>query len=163
MAEDHFEQMCDAGLNENLWRFIPMMVRNREDMRQYILTALKWKNEGTALPFVTFEKSNNILVGSTRYANIDVVHKGLEIGWTWIVPEWQRTYVNTEAKYLMLTHAFENMGCNRVEFKTDSLNEKSRKAIAALGAKEEGLFRNHMIMPDGRVRHTVYYSIIKSE
>ena len=74
MAEDHFEQMCDAGLNENLWRFIPMMVRNREDMRQYILTALKWKNEGTALPFVTFEKSNNILVGSTRYANIDVVH-----------------------------------------------------------------------------------------
>jgi RimJ/RimL family protein N-acetyltransferase len=163
MSMDYFEQLCRAGLNESIWRFIPTLIRTREDMRQYVQSALKLRDRGTAVPFVTIEKSANELVGSTRYANTDSVNRRLEIGWTWIIPEWQKTYVNTEAKYLMLKHAFEVLGCIRVEFKTDSLNDKSRKALAGIGAKEEGIFRNHRIMPDGRFRNSVYYSIIESE
>jgi len=160
---DHLEQLCKAGLDESLWQFNPVLVRTREDMRRYVQTALKLQEEGTALPFVTVDKSKQKLVGSTRYGNIDVTNKRLEIGWTWIAPAWQRTYVNTETKYLMLRHAFETLGCNRVEFKTDSLNEKSRIALAGIGAKEEGVFRNHMVMPGGRLRHSVYFSVIDSE
>jgi RimJ/RimL family protein N-acetyltransferase len=102
-------------------------------------------------------------VGSTRFANIDRENKHLEIGWTWIGKPWQRTAVNTEAKYLMLRHAFEELGCIRVEFKTDSLNQQSRNALLGIGAKEEGTFRNHMITQDGRYRHSVYFSVIDSE
>jgi RimJ/RimL family protein N-acetyltransferase len=102
-------------------------------------------------------------VGSTGYLNIDRQHRRLEIGGTWIAPEWQRTACNTEAKLLQLTHAFETLGCNRVEFKTDSLNERSRAALLRIGATEEGTFRNHMVMPDGRLRHSVYFSVIESE
>jgi Acetyltransferases, including N-acetylases of ribosomal proteins len=160
---DYFDQLCSAGLNESLWQFNPVFIRNRDDMHRYIETALKSRDDGTALPFVTILKSSNKLVGSSRYSGIDRVNKRLEIGWTWIVPEFQKTVVNTEAKYLMLKHAFETLGCIRVEFKTDSLNDKSRKALAGIGANEEGIFRNHMIMPDGRLRHSAYFSIIKSE
>ena len=160
---DHLERLCEIGLDESLWLFNPVFVRTRDDMRRYVQTALKLQEEGTALPFVTIEKSKQKLVGSTRYGTIDLINKRLEIGWTWIAPEWQRTYVNTEAKYLMLRHAFETLGCNRVEFKTDSLNEKSRMALAGIGAKEEGVFRNHMVMPGGRLRHSVYFSVIDSE
>ena len=163
MSMDYFDQLCSAGLNESLWQFNPMFVRNRDDMHRYIEIALRSRDDGTALPFVTILKFGNKLVGSTRYLNIDRVNRRLEIGSTWIVPEWQNTYVNSETKYLMLAHAFETLGCIRVEFKTDSLNDKSRKALAGIGAKEEGIFRNHMIMPDGRLRHSVYFSIIKSE
>ncbi len=163
MSLDHLDQLCEVGLDEGLWRFIPVRIKTREDMLQYIETALKWQAEGTALPFVTIEKTSNMLVGSTRYANIVPEHKRLEIGWTWVASHWQKTHVNTEAKYLMLKHAFETLGYNRVEFKTDSLNEKSRDALLGIGAKEEGIFRNHMVMPDGRLRHTVYFSIIRAE
>jgi RimJ/RimL family protein N-acetyltransferase len=102
-------------------------------------------------------------VGSTRFGNIDTYNRHVEIGWTWIGKEWQRTYVNTETKYLMLSYAFEELGCIRVEFKTDSLNERSRNAILRIGAIEEGMFRNHMIVQGGRFRHSVYFSIIDSE
>ena len=163
MTIDFLDQLCEAGLDRGLWEFIPNVVRNRDDMRSYILTALKWQEDGTALPFVTIEKTSNKVVGSTRYANIVAEHKRLEIGWTWIARKWQRTHVNTEAKYLMLRHAFEALGCNRVEFKTDLLNERSRTAIARIGARQEGIFRNHMVMPNGRLRDTVYFSIIRSE
>ncbi len=115
------------------------------------------------MPFATIEKSSGMVVGSTRYGNIDMAHRRVEIGWTWIAPRWQRTAVNTEAKYLMIGHAFEKLGCMRVELKTDSLNERSRNAILRLGAKEEGTFRNHMITSSGRIRHSVYFSIIDSE
>jgi N-acetyltransferase len=124
---------------------------------------LEGQKAGTSLPFVTVETASGREAGLTRFMNIDCVHRRTEIGGTIIAPEWQRTFVNTEAKYLMLKHAFEEWGCIRVEFKTDSLNERSRNAILRIGAKEEGLFRNHMIMPDGRVRHSVYYSIVNSE
>ncbi|HSB79179.1 MAG TPA: GNAT family protein, partial [Candidatus Methylomirabilis sp.] len=129
----------------------------------YIEVALKAQAAGTVLPFATIEKVSGKVVGSSRYANVDSTNRRLEIGWTWVAPPWQRSVVNTEAKYLMLRHAFEALGCIRVEFKTDSLNERSRQALLRIGAKEEGIFRNHMITPSGRIRHSVYFSIIDSE
>ena len=132
-------------------------------MRNYVETALRLQAEGTALPFATVLNETDQVVGSTRFANIDRENKHMEIGWTWIGKAWQRTAVNTEAKYLMLRHAFEKLGCIRVEFKTDSLNQQSRNALLRIGAKEEGTFRNHMITSDGRFRHSVYFSVIDSE
>ena len=119
--------------------------------------------EGSALPFATVEQATGLAVGSTRYMNIDKPNRHVEIGSTWIAGAWERTPVNTEAKYLMLQHAFETVGCLRVELKTDSLNERSRNAILRIGAKQEGIFRNHMITSNGRIRHTVYFSVIDSE
>jgi N-acetyltransferase len=116
--------------------------------------------------FVTFRtnrKASGQAIGSTRYGNINRTHHRVEIGWTWVAPAWQRSAVNTEAKYLLLRHAFETLGCIRVELKTDSLNERSRAAILRIGAREEGTFRNHMITACGRIRHTVYFSILDSE
>lgn len=159
----HHAALCDVGLDEEIWRWDPSPVRTADEMRNYIETALKWQAEGTALPFAVVEKAPGRIVGSTRFANIDRKNHRLEIGWTWIGRKWQRTPVNTEAKYLMLRHAFETLGCIRVEFKTDSLNERSRNALLRIGAKEEGTFRNHMITASGRIRHSVYLSIIDSE
>jgi RimJ/RimL family protein N-acetyltransferase len=129
-----------------------------------VLTALDEQQRGVSLPFVIVDQASDQVIGSTRYANIERGHRRLEIGWTWLTPGYQRSGANTEAKLLLLTHAFDVLGAVRVELKTDSLNQKSRTAIARLGAVEEGTFRNHMIIPStGRVRHTVYYSIIDSE
>jgi RimJ/RimL family protein N-acetyltransferase len=163
LALQHLPDLCEIGLNPEVWRWTPMCLRTPEEMRSYVDQALKAQELGTALPFVTIERNSGKIVGSTRFGNIDVAHKGVEIGWTWIVQEWRRTAVNTEAKYLMLRYAFESLGCIRVQFKTDSLNERSRTAILRLGAREEGIFRNHMITQSGRFRHTVYYSIIDTE
>ena len=151
------------GLDEELWRWIPQPVRTPEEMRAYIETALRWQAEGTALPFATIGKAAGLAIGSTRFGNIDRANRRAEIGWTWLGLKWQRTAANSEAKYLMLRHAFETLGCVRVEFKTDSLNERSRAALLRIGAKEEGILRNHMITSSGRLRHSVYYSIIGSE
>jgi RimJ/RimL family protein N-acetyltransferase len=126
-------------------------------------TALRLQADGVALPFAVMERASGRAIGSSRYAAIDRFNRRLEIGWTWYAPVWQRTAVNTETKYLMLRHAFETLGCLRVEFKTDALNERSRKALLRIGAKEEGTFRRHMIMPGGRIRDSVYFSIIDSE
>jgi RimJ/RimL family protein N-acetyltransferase len=163
MSIAHCDRLCEVGLDEQLWRLTTSVVRNRGDMEQYIQEALSVQERGLALPFVTIEKVTHSVVGSTRYGNIDIPNRRLEIGWTWVTPRWQRTYVNTEAKYLVLKHAFDTLHCIRVEFKTDSLNDASRNALKGIGAKEEGLFRNHMITPSGRIRHSAYYSIIDSE
>lgn len=159
----HHEALSNIGLDESIWRWNPTPVQTADEMRAYIEEALAGQASGTVLPFATVERSSGTVVGSTRYANVEVAHRRLEIGWTWIAPRWQRTAVNTEAKYLMLRHAFETLGCQRVELKTDSLNERSRNAILRLGAKEEGTFRNHMMTSSGRIRHSVYFSIIDSE
>ena len=159
----HHAALCHVGLDQDVWRWITAPVRTPEEMRAYIETALAELAAGTALPFATIERASGRAIGSTRYGNIDCSNRRVEIGWTWIARPWQRTAVNTEAKYLMLRHAFETLGCIRVELKTDSLNERSRKAILRIGAQEEGTFRNHMITASGRIRHTVYYSIIDSE
>jgi RimJ/RimL family protein N-acetyltransferase len=159
----HFNGLCEIGLDEELWHWIPASVRTPDDLRAYIGKALQEKDAGNALPFATMHRESERTVGCTRYGSIDRMHRRVEIGWTWIGRDWQRTAVNTEAKYLMLRHAFERLGCIRVELKTDSLNERSRNAILRLGAKEEGILRNHMITDSGRLRHTVYYSILDSE
>lgn len=163
LSMNHLAPLCVVGLDPELWRMGLSVIESQDDMTSYIATALQWQSEGTALPFVTIERSSGTVVGSTRFANIDRMHRRVEIGWTWIARPWQRTPINTEAKYLMLTHAFETLGCIRVELKTDSMNEKSRNAMLRIGAKEEGTLRNHMITRGGRIRHTVYFSTTNDE
>ena len=163
LLRPHITGLCEGGLEELLWRWIPTPVRTADDMAAYVELALKEQANGVSLPFAQIEKAMGRLIGSTRYMNIDRVHHRVEIGCTWIGREWQRTAANTEAKYLLLRHAFETLGCMRVELKTDSLNEKSRAAILRIGAKQEGIFRNHMMTSTGRIRHTVYFSIVDSE
>jgi RimJ/RimL family protein N-acetyltransferase len=163
LATAHLAGLAEIGLDEELWRWIPTAVRTKEEMAAYIETALKEQERGVSLPFAQVENATGRAIGSTRYGNIDRTHHRVEIGWTWVGREWQRTAMNTEAKYLLLRHAFETLGCIRVELKTDSLNEKSRAAILRIGAREEGIFRNHMITASGRIRHSVYYSILDSE
>jgi RimJ/RimL family protein N-acetyltransferase len=163
LSKAHLAGLAAVGLDEELWRWIPTPVRTPEEMEAYIETALQEQERGVSLPFAILEKASGRVIGSTRYGNIDRTHHRVEIGWTWVAREWQRTAMNTEAKYLLLRHAFETLGCMRVELKTDSLNEKSRAAILRIGAKEEGIFRNHMITSSGRIRHSAYYSIIDSE
>jgi RimJ/RimL family protein N-acetyltransferase len=159
----HFAHLCEIGLEPELWRWIPQRVTTQEEMRAYIQSALDAQRAGTALPFATVERKTGRVIGSTRFGNMDLANLRVEIGWTWLGLEWQRTAANTEAKYLMLRQAFENWGCVRVELKTDSMNERSRRAIQRLGAKEEGMLRNHMVTWSGRLRHSVYYSVIDSE
>jgi RimJ/RimL family protein N-acetyltransferase len=132
-------------------------------MREYVATALREQSAGVSLPFVIVDKAGDRIVGSTRYASIDGPNRRLEIGWTWLASSHQRTMANTEAKLLLLTHAFETLGMNRVEFKTDVLNERSRMAIKRLGAIEEGIFRQHVVTASGRVRDTIYFSIVAAE
>jgi RimJ/RimL family protein N-acetyltransferase len=163
LSPDHIPELCAVGLDQDLWRWTTTLIHTEEDMRDYVQTALRWREEGTALPFATVERATGRAVGSTRFANIDRANRRLEIGWTWIGRDWQRTAINTEAKYLMLRHAFEHMGAVRVEFKTDSLNTRSRAALLRIGATEEGTLRNHMIAYGGRLRHSVYFSVIDSE
>lgn len=163
MLPAHRDFLVEVGLDEELWRWIPDPVRTPEEMSAYVDAALEQQASGVSLPFTIVERASGKVIGSTRYANIERVHRRIEIGWTWIAVPWQHTAVNTECKYLLLRHAFETLGCIRVELKTDSLNKKSRKAITRIGAREEGIFRNHMITSTGRIRHSVYFSVIDSE
>ena len=163
LAQTHHEALCAIGLDPEIWELIPYRVATPADMAAYIQTALDDQAGGTALPFVTVHAPSGQVVGSTRYMNIDVANRRLEIGATWIAGPWRRTAVNTEAKYLMLRHAFETLGCIRVELKTDALNQRSRNAIRRIGAIEEGTLRQHMITWSGRLRDSVYFSILDSE
>lgn len=159
----HHSALCEVGLDEELWRWTITLVRTPKEMRAYIAAALEEQANGVSLPFAIIDKASMRAIGSTRFGNIDRNNRRLEIGWTWIARNWQRMPINTEAKYLLLRHAFEELKAIRVELKTDSLNERSRRAIRRIGAKEEGTLRNHMIARENRLRHTVYYSIIDSE
>jgi RimJ/RimL family protein N-acetyltransferase len=163
LSKAHVPGLSEVGLDQELWRWITVPVTTPEEMAAYVNTALDERERGVSLPFVLIEKSSGRVIGCTRYGSIERVHHRVEIGWTWVATAWQRSAINTEAKYLLLLHAFETLGCVRVELKTDSLNEKSRSAILRIGAKEEGIFRNHMITSSGRLRHTVYFSILDSE
>jgi N-acetyltransferase len=163
MRLDHHDLLCEVGLVSELWLWTMNQCLTPDDMRKYMETALDDLAKDAALPFVTIDKVSNKIVGSTRFGNIDLKNKKAEIGWTWLNPEWQRTYINTEAKLLMLAHGFEIWDCNRIELKTDRLNEKSRNAIQRLGATEEGILRSHMLTDAGRRRDTVYFSILREE
>lgn len=151
------------GLDEDLWKWIPTRVTTEAEMRAYVEDALAQQDRGTALAFVIVDKATAEVVGSTRYGNIDKTHRRVEIGWTWVSAAFRRSHVNTEAKFLLLSHAFDILGCNRVELKTDALNDRSRQAIQRIGAKQEGILRSHVITWSGRVRDTVYFSIIRDE
>ena len=163
MRLHHVDGLTAVGLHPELWRWIPNQVTSRDEMLCYVRTALSELERGVSLPFVTILNSSDRVIGSTRYGNIDLPNRRVEIGWTWITPSYQRTGANSEAKLLLLTHAFETLKLNRVELKTDALNQKSRAAIARLGAVEEGIFRKHLVTASGRIRDTVYFSIIDSE
>jgi RimJ/RimL family protein N-acetyltransferase len=163
LSESHLEALCAVGLDEALWRLSTVRMQNRQDMAEYVATALADQARGAALPFVTIERSSNRVIGSTRFGNIDRSNRRVEIGWTWLARPWQRTAANSEAKLLMLRHAFETWGCLRVELKTDALNQQSRQAMLRIGAKEEGILRNHMLVWDGRRRDSAYYSILDTE
>jgi N-acetyltransferase len=160
---EHQAALCAVGLDDELWRWSPKPLRTAGDMAAYIAFALAERDAGRALPFAIIDKATGQAIGSTRFGAMEPAHRRVEIGWTWLGRPWQRTVANTEAKYLLLRHAFEALGCIRVELKTDSLNERSRAAIRRIGAREEGTLRNHMITASGRVRHTVYYSILDEE
>jgi len=160
---EHVDALARVGLEPELWRWVSTPITSVETMRTYVSNALDEQRRGVSVPFVVMSKPTGQVIGSTRYANIEMAHRRLEIGWTWLTSSHQRTRANTECKFLLLTHAFETLKINRVEFRTDVLNEKSRRAIRRIGATEEGIARCHVITDSGRIRDTVYFSIISSE
>ncbi|MFY7864630.1 MAG: GNAT family N-acetyltransferase [Roseateles sp.] len=163
----HLPGLTEVGLDPDLWRWVPNQVRSSADMRAYVEQALAEQLSGSSLPFALVlagpDQKDGPIIGCTRFGNISLRDRRLEIGWTWVAKAWQRSCANTEAKTLLLTHAFETLGAHRVELKTDFLNEKSRAAIARIGAQQEGIFRRHVQTDTGRVRDTVYFAIIDSE
>jgi len=156
--------LAEIGIGQNFWHFMLYGEMNTEaDMRNWILDILGRAEKGTDLPFAAIDLVSGRVAGATRYLNIMPKDRGLEIGGTWYGTEFQRTAINTECKYLLMTHAFETLGAIRVQLKTDSRNERSQKAIERIGAKKEGVLRNHMILPDGYFRHSVFYSVLDTE
>ncbi|HET7703962.1 MAG TPA: GNAT family protein [Candidatus Limnocylindrales bacterium] len=160
---EHVPRLAEVALDPALWRWTLARPTDEAGLRAWVEAAIASRESGTELPFVILEAGTGRPIGSSRYLNIVLEHRRLEIGWTWVAPPWQRTGANREAKLLMLSHAFDTLGCRRVEFKTDSRNEPSRTALIGIGARFEGIFRNHMVMPEGRMRHSAYYSVIDEE
>jgi N-acetyltransferase len=148
---------------DDMFRWIPYRLQSLQDFEGFNRQVLDEQKRGLSIPFASVERSSGKVIGTTRYMNMDLANRKLEIGSTWIAPPWQRTAINTEAKYLMLRHAFETWNCLRVELKTDSMNQRSRRAILRLGAKEEGTLRKHMLTWNGRQRDSVYFSILDTE
>jgi RimJ/RimL family protein N-acetyltransferase len=164
MTEAHVPALAEIGVGQPFWDFMLYgSMGSEQDMRGWVADILARATRGTDVPFVAFHLASGRIAGATRYLNIVPQDRGLEIGGTWYGPEFQRTAVNTECKYLLLHHAFETLGCIRVQFKTDQRNVRSQQAIERLGASKEGILRNHMILPDGKFRDSVYYSILDRE
>jgi N-acetyltransferase len=163
LSAEHLEGLAAAIRDGELWSIPVTLVPHPDQLPEFLSRAEASYAAQLERAFATIDVASGAVVGSTRFMAINRDHRRVEIGFTFIARRWQRSYVNTEAKYLMLRHAFEKWGCNRVELITDALNVKSRQAILRLGAKEEGTMRNHMIMRDGRVRDSVLYSVIESE
>lgn len=163
LARSHLGGLAAAGLGTEVFRWFTVAPADPAGMAAFVEGAVADQAAGTALPFATVDRATGIIAGSTRFGAIDRTHRRAEIGWTWLGPRWQRTALNTEAKLLMLTQAFEAWGCIRVEFKTDIKNHQSQSALERLGARREGVFRNHYICWDGRIRDSVWYSIVDEE
>jgi RimJ/RimL family protein N-acetyltransferase len=164
MTEAHIPALAEIGVGQDFWDFMLYgRMDSEEDMQGWVLDILSRAEPGTDVPFVAIHLASGRVAGATRYLNIMPKDRGLEIGGTWYGLEFQRTPVNTECKYLLLRHAFETLGCIRVQLKTDLRNERSQRAIERIGAVKEGILRNHMILPDGRYRHSVFYSILDTE
>src|SRR5688572_1614355 len=163
MSLAHLPALTTAGADPEIWKWYSINGATKETMRAFVEDALDSQRKGLAVPFTVFEQAGGTIVGSTRFGNIERKHRRAEIGWTFLTPRRQRTGINTEMKYLMLRHAFEAWNLMRVEFKTDSFNDKSRNALKRIGAVEEGILRNHMVTYTGRIRHTVSFSITDGE
>ena len=163
LTAEHADLLADAALDPELWRITVERVHDRASLDAYIGRALAQQATGTALPFALVEPATGRGIGSTRFGNYEAAHGRIEIGWTWVGRAWQRTRVNTEAKYLLLRHAFDTLGLTRVELKTDAINARSRAAIRRIGATEEGTLRRHTRTWDGRLRDSVYFSVIAEE
>ena len=163
LSPRHKPDLAKVAFDAVLWRFTPTQIHSHDDLDAYIETALSWQKAATAISFATIDRATGRAIGSTRFANIDPPNRRVEIGWTWLGRDFQRKAFNTEAKLLMLTHAFERMDCIRVELRASALNMKSRNAIERIGAKEEGTLRHHQIHPDGSLLDYVYYSILRDE
>lgn len=163
LTQDNLSEIQAAAADGELWNLFFTSVPTFEQTQQWLSLALEMQEQQKAIPFVVKNMADGRIVGATRYCNIDHHHKRLEIGYTWYAKSVQRSGINTECKLLLLTHAFETFDCNAVEFRTDWFNRQSQAAIERLGAKRDGILRNHMILPDGRVRDTVVYSIIRNE
>lgn len=164
MTEEHIPALAQIGVGQPFWDFMLYgNMSSTDDMGHWVSDILSRAAKGTDMPFVAIHLASGRVAGATRYLNITPPDRGLEIGGTWYGPEFQRTAVNTECKYLLLRHAFETLGCIRVQLKTDLRNERSQKAIERIGGVKEGILRNHMILPDGRYRHSVFYSILDTE
>jgi len=165
IRREHADLFWDVAHNdlEDIFRWIPYSMKTREDFQRLLDKAFTEQERGESIVFATVERASGRVIGSTRFMNIDRTNRRVEIGSTWIAPAWQRTAINTEAKYLMLRHAFEIWGCVRVELKTDALNQKSRTAILRIGAKEEGTLRRHVVTWTGRIRDSIYFSILDDE
>lgn len=164
MTEAHAEALAEIGVGQPIWNFMVYgNMSSVDDMRNWVRDILSRAERGTDQPFVVIHLASGRVAGATRYLNITPMDRWLEIGGTWYGLDYQRTAVNTECKYLLMRHAFETLGCVRVQLKTDLLNERSQKAIERIGAVKEGILRNHMILPDGRIRDSVIYSVLDSE
>jgi RimJ/RimL family protein N-acetyltransferase len=163
LGTHHLSRLIEIGTGSDIFQWYAHPVRTEDEMRAFVDTALREQAAGVTLPFATVARTDGLVVGSTRFANIDRANRRAEIGWTWIAPGWQRSAINTEAKYLMMQHAFGVWAANRVEFKTDSFNERSRAALRRIGATEEGTLRNHMVTASGRLRHSVMFSVVREE
>lgn len=163
ISRDHVEGLFAAANDPAIWEFYMFPIDSLETMQAVVERALELQEAGHNLAFTVIDKRTERIVGSTRYLDIDVKSRGLEIGWTWYNPSVWRSAINTECKYLLLRHAFEELGCIRVQFKTDSRNVRSQTAITRLGAEREGILRNHMILQNGYIRDSVYFSILDRE
>ncbi|MCL4271711.1 MAG: GNAT family N-acetyltransferase [Anaerolineales bacterium] len=164
LSEEHIPGLAQIGIGQDFWHFMLYgNMKTEDDMRGWVLGILEREKKGGDLPFAVIHLASGKVAGATRYLNIAPKDRGLEVGGTWYGTEFQRTAVNTECKYLLLGHAFETLKAIRVQIKTDSRNERSQRAIERIGAKREGVLRNHMSLPDGYIRHSVFYSIIDSE
>jgi N-acetyltransferase len=163
LEERHIDGLMRAGSSPELWHWTVEYNDTPEKLRDYLDAAFRARDDGSQIPFVTISQADDRVIGSTRYLNIDRANYRLEIGYVWVEPAWQRAGANLDATLLQYTHAFETLGCRRVEFKTDSLNHKARNALLGMGTQFEGIFRNHMISQGGRMRHSAYYSIIDTE
>lgn len=163
LTQSRLPQLAAIGLHPELWRLQPRAILSMEDMRGYIEQALAEQARGASLPFTILRRVDQAVLGSTRFMDITLEHRRLEIGATWLTPAAQRSGANVEAKLLLLSHAFDTIGVQKVVFKTEALNTQSRTAILALGAVEEGTFRRHLIAENGRMRDMVYFSILDTE
>jgi RimJ/RimL family protein N-acetyltransferase len=163
MTLEHLAGLEKVAFDERIWRFMPVSVKTPADLRAWAEKALQLKQAGATLPWVTVLKSENRVIGSTRFSELDLTHQTTELGHTWLTPELHGGGLNAEAKLLQLTYAFEDLKLRRVALKTHHENLQSQKAMRKIGAIEEGTFRNHFIMPDGSQRHSVWFSIIRED